>query len=108
MLLPLLALAAINTGDDLLTACTMPEKERIACSAMVTGVAYGAIIGAADAHQKVLCVRPGIRPADLIEAVRKYLDQFWDEALTRFKTFAESEEPRRGKRKAKLAPEGGI
>lgn len=73
-LLPLLALTAINTGDDLLAVCTAPERERVACSAMVTGVAYGAIIGAADAHQKVLCVRPGIRPADLIEAVRKYLD----------------------------------
>jgi DNA-binding transcriptional ArsR family regulator len=36
-----------------------------------------------------------------LEAVRKYLDQFWDEALMRFKTFAESEEPRRGKRKGR-------
>jgi hypothetical protein len=73
-LLPLLALAAINTGDDLLAVCTAPERERVACSAMVTGVAYGAIFGAGEAHQKVLCVHPGIRPADLTEAVRKYLD----------------------------------
>jgi DNA-binding transcriptional ArsR family regulator len=36
-----------------------------------------------------------------LEAVRKYLDGFWDEALTRFKTFAESEQPRRAKRKGK-------
>ena len=36
-----------------------------------------------------------------LEAVRKYLDQVWDDALTRFKTFAESEEAPRGKRKGK-------
>src|SRR6185295_2582816 len=36
-----------------------------------------------------------------LEAVRKYLDGFWDEALTRFKAFAESEEPRKAKRKGK-------
>lgn len=74
MLLPFLAMAALNTGDDLLAACTAPEAERTACSAMVIGVAYGAIFAGGDAHQKVLCVRPGMRPADLIEMVRKYLD----------------------------------
>ncbi len=38
-----------------------------------------------------------------LEAVRKYLDGFWDEALERFKAFAEADEvrPRRRKRKAK-------
>jgi DNA-binding transcriptional ArsR family regulator len=38
-----------------------------------------------------------------LEAVRKYLDGFWDEALERFKAFAEAGEPRsrRRKRKAK-------
>ena len=36
-----------------------------------------------------------------LEAVRKYLDGFWDEALTSFKAFAESEEPRKTKRKGK-------
>jgi hypothetical protein len=74
MLLPLLALAAINTGDDLLAACTAPEAERAACSAMVLGVANGAMLAATDAHQKVLCVGPRIRPRDLVEGVRKYLD----------------------------------
>ena len=74
MLLPLLALAAINTGDDLLAACTAPEAERAACSAMVLGVANGAMMAADDVHQKILCVRIGVRPGDLIETVRKYLD----------------------------------
>src|SRR5258705_9821482 len=36
-----------------------------------------------------------------LEAVRKYLDGFWDEALTRFKVFAETEEPRARRRKGK-------
>ena len=36
-----------------------------------------------------------------LEMLRRYLDGFWDEALTRFKEFAESEEPRRAKRKGK-------
>jgi hypothetical protein len=72
--LPILAVAAINTGDDLLAACVAPEVARVACSAMVTGVAYGAIFAAADAHQKALCVHPGIPLADLVEGVRKYLD----------------------------------
>ena len=36
-----------------------------------------------------------------LEAVRKYLDGFWDEALMQFKAFAESEEPRGGRRKGK-------
>ena len=36
-----------------------------------------------------------------LEAVRKYLDQFWDEALTKFKAFAESDEARPKKRKGK-------
>lgn len=74
LLLPFLAVSAINTGDDLLAACTAPEAERTACAAMVTGVAYGAIFAAGDAHQKALCVHPGLRPANLVEGVRKYLD----------------------------------
>ena len=74
LLLPLLAAATINTGADLLAACTAPEAERVACSAMIVGVANGAMLAAGDAHQKVLCARIGIRPGDLIEAVRKYLD----------------------------------
>jgi len=73
-LLPLLAAAAINNGADLLAACTAPEAERAACSAMVLGVANGAMLAATDAHQKVMCARIGIRPGDLVEAVRKYLD----------------------------------
>jgi DNA-binding transcriptional ArsR family regulator len=36
-----------------------------------------------------------------LEAVRKYLDGFWDEALTQFKAFAETEEPRARRRKGK-------
>lgn len=36
-----------------------------------------------------------------LEAVRKYLDGFWDEALARFKAFAEAEEPRVRRRKGK-------
>src|SRR5262245_61981608 len=36
-----------------------------------------------------------------LEAVRKYLDGFWDEALTQFKAFAEGEEPRGRRRKGK-------
>jgi DNA-binding transcriptional ArsR family regulator len=36
-----------------------------------------------------------------LEAVRKYLDGFWGEALTQFKAFAESEEARKPKRKGK-------
>jgi DNA-binding transcriptional ArsR family regulator len=36
-----------------------------------------------------------------LEAVRKYLDGFWDEALTQFKAFAETEEPRPRRRKGK-------
>ena len=36
-----------------------------------------------------------------LEAVRKYLDGFWDEALERFKAFAEADEPRPHKRKGK-------
>lgn len=74
LILPLLALATINTGDDLLAACTAPEPGRAACSAMVTGVAYGALLAASDAHQKLLCFRPDVRLPNLIEAVRKYLD----------------------------------
>ncbi len=36
-----------------------------------------------------------------LEAVRKYLDGFWDEALERFKAFAEADDPRPRKRKGK-------
>ena len=69
-----LAMAALNTGDDLLAACVAQGAERVACSAMVLGVANGAMFAATDAHQKVLCVGPRIRPRDLVEGVRKYLD----------------------------------
>ena len=41
---------------------------------MVMGVANGAMLAQKDAHQTVLCARIGIRPDDLILAVRKYLD----------------------------------
>jgi len=75
LLLPIFAAAAaaIGTGDDLLAACTTDER-RPACTAMIMGVANGAMLAAADAHQKVLCPRIGIRPGDLVESVRKYLD----------------------------------
>ena len=63
----------IGTGDDLLAACTANEDRR-ACAAMVLGVANGAMLAQKDAHQAVLCPRIGIRPDDLILAVRKYLD----------------------------------
>jgi hypothetical protein len=69
----LAATAAIGTGDDLLAACITDEGRR-ACAAMVLGVANGAMLAAQDAHQKVLCPRIGLRPEDLIVAVRKYLD----------------------------------
>jgi DNA-binding transcriptional ArsR family regulator len=36
-----------------------------------------------------------------LEAVRRYLDQFWDEAMSKFKAFAESETPRTKRRKGK-------
>ncbi len=74
LLLPILASAALGTGQDLLSACTAPEAERAVCSAMVMGVANGAMLGGQDTRQQVLCPRIGMRPADLIEAVRKYLD----------------------------------
>lgn len=41
---------------------------------MVLGVANGAMLAAQEAHQKVMCPRIGVRPEDLIVAVRKYLD----------------------------------
>lgn len=34
-----------------------------------------------------------------LEAVRAYLDSFWDAALTNFKALAESEPPQKGKRR---------
>lgn len=34
-----------------------------------------------------------------LEAVRAYLDSFWDAALTNFKVLAESEPPQKGKRR---------
>ena len=74
LLLPFLATATvIATGDDLLTACTVSEG-RLACAAMVLGVANGAMLAAQDAHQKILCPPIGVRPDGLIVAVRKYLD----------------------------------
>ena len=36
-----------------------------------------------------------------LEAVRKYLDGFWGEALERFKSFAEADAPRPRKRKGR-------
>lgn len=74
ILMPVLAAAAmIGSGTDLLSACTADEGQR-ACAAMVLGVANGAMLAAQDAHQKVICPRIGLRPEDLIVAVRKYLD----------------------------------
>lgn len=74
ILLAILANAAvIGTGEDLLAACTADEGRR-ACAAMVLGIANGAMLAAQDAHQKVLCPPVGLRPDDLILAVRKYLD----------------------------------
>lgn len=74
MLLPILAAATmIGTGDDLLATCVSDEGRR-ACAAMVLGVANGAMMAQQEAHQKVLCLRIGLRPDDLIVAVRKYLD----------------------------------
>lgn len=70
----LLALAAVNTGDDLLAACIQDGAAKLACTAMVMGVANGAVLASSDAHQKVLCLRPGITGQALVEAVRKYLD----------------------------------
>jgi len=74
ILLPILAAgAAIGTGNDLLAAC-VAEERRPVCVAMVLGVANGAMLAAQDAHQKVICPRIGLRPDDLVIAVRKYLD----------------------------------
>jgi hypothetical protein len=74
ILLPILAASAvIGSGDDLLATCVAEEGQR-ACAAMVLGVANGAMLAAQDAHQKVICPRIGLRPEDLIVAVRKYLD----------------------------------
>lgn len=72
--LSLLAAATLATGDDLLAACVAPESQRTACSAMVIGVANGAMLASQDLHQPLLCLRIGLRPGDLIETVRKYLD----------------------------------
>lgn len=74
MLLAMLAAAALNTGEDLLTACVGEGPQKLACTAMVIGVANGALLAGSDAHQKVLCLRPGITGPALVEAVRKYLD----------------------------------
>lgn len=74
ILLPILAATTIiGSGDDLLANC-MAEEGQKACAAMVLGVANGAMLAAQDAHQKVICPRIGLRPEDLIIAVRKYLD----------------------------------
>jgi hypothetical protein len=74
LILPLLASAALSTGEDLLAACVQDGPPRIACTAMVMGVANGAVLAAQDAHQKVLCLRQGVTGPALVEAVRKYLD----------------------------------
>ena len=74
ILLPIAAASAvIGSGNDLLAACVADEGQR-ACAAMILGVANGAMLAAQDAHQKVICPRVGLRPDDLIVAVRKYLD----------------------------------
>ena len=74
ILLPIAAASAvIGSGNDLLAACVADEGQR-ACAAMILGVANGAMLAAQDAHQKVICPRVGLRPEDLIVAVRKYLD----------------------------------
>jgi len=74
ILLPIAAASAvIGSGNDLLAACVADEGQR-ACAAMILGVANGATLAAQDAHQKVICPRVGLRPEDLIVAVRKYLD----------------------------------
>lgn len=74
ILLPILAAASvIGSGNDLLAACVADEGQK-ACAAMVLGVANGAMLAGQDAHQKVICPQVGVRPEDLINAVRKYLD----------------------------------
>ena len=74
IVLPVLAATAvIGSGNDLLAACAADEGQRL-CAAMVLGVANGAMLAQDDAHQKVICTRVGVRPEDLIIAVRKYLD----------------------------------
>lgn len=74
IVLPVLAaMAATGSGDDLLASCITEAGQR-ACAAMVLGVANGAMLAAQEAHQKVLCPRVGLRPEDLVVAVRKYLD----------------------------------
>ena len=74
ILLPIAAASAvIGSGNDLLAACVADEGQRI-CAAMVLGVANGAMLAAQDAHQKVMCPPIGLRPEDMIVAVRKYLD----------------------------------
>jgi hypothetical protein len=74
LFLPFLAAAALNTGDDLLAACVGDGPNKVACTAMVMGVANGALLASQDAHQTVLCLVPGLTPQMLTEAVRKYLD----------------------------------
>jgi hypothetical protein len=74
LFLPFLAVAALNTGDDLLAACVGDGPNKIACTAMVMGVANGAMLASQDMHQKMLCFLPGLTPPMLTEAVRKYLD----------------------------------
>ena len=74
ILLPILAASSvIGSGNDLLAACVADDGQR-ACAAMVLGVVNGAMLAQDDAHQKVICPRIGLRPEDLIVAVRKYLD----------------------------------
>ena len=71
LLLPLLAAAALAPGDDLLAACTAPEDQRVACSAMVLGVANGAMLASQEVRGQVICVRIGVRPGDRVDGVRK-------------------------------------
>lgn len=74
MLLPLLAFAALNTGGDLLVACTQDPAGKTACSAMVLGVANGAMLAQAETGQKALCPHIGQSPRDLVAAVIRYLE----------------------------------
>jgi hypothetical protein len=55
LFLPVFAAAALNTGDDLLAACVGDGPNKIACMAMVIGVANGAMLASQDTYQKILC-----------------------------------------------------
>jgi hypothetical protein len=50
LFLPFVAAAALNTGDDLLAACVGDGPNKIARTAMVMGVANGAMLASQDMH----------------------------------------------------------